>query len=110
MEFIDRHAVTVKHKQPYAEWANSIDQDGLPYQLDNLENLPVTYLVDAGDDAMTQDDILRCCWKEIFQHELASWCIDKAEWPQRRTLAMFHKWFETTASGVVFDASPNQPL
>lgn len=39
----------------------------------------------------------------LFEYVLISWIEDESVWPQKRTLKMFHEWFDIEYKSVVWD-------
>ncbi len=100
---VNRCALVVTPQQPYADWANSFDDDGPSYHLDYHQKSPTTYLIDEPREPGNLDVILKRRWKRIFEEELSAWMIDRATWPIPRTYKMFKRWFDVTMSDLVLD-------
>jgi len=99
---INRSLLMVRVKAPFIEWANSLD-DGPKANLETYETY--LYLVDDAEDPRDLSRIERQVWKLIFEHQLANWHRDPGDWPRKRTLKIFHKWFETELHLSLFDVS-----
>lgn len=98
---VNRIAVIVRPKQPYADWANSFDDDGVPYELG--EQRPNCYLIDEIDDLADQTRVLRKYWKQIFEEELEGWMRFPEDWPEKRTYREFKQWFQVEIIEMVWD-------
>jgi len=110
MEILNRAAMTITRRQPYADWANALGQDqpdAVPY----TDELPRTvYLVPAAASAADVPELLTELWRDIFQEELAGWNEDEASWPAPLTRELFDAWFSVELSDTVVDLGPDEPL
>jgi len=61
------------------------------------------YLIPEFEDDHERDRILKRLYPDIFVGQLNEWCTDEDMWPQKRTLALFKKWFELEFHSVVED-------
>jgi hypothetical protein len=105
VKLVNRTAVTVIPRQPYADWANSIDDDGPKYDRTDPINEYTVYLIDdTGSTPAAQRLVQRHC-RYIFEHELAAWCGDEDRWPPRRDWRTFKKWFDIQINSLVVDLS-----
>lgn len=100
---VNRCALVVIPQQPYADWANSFDDDGPTYSLDYHQKSPTIYLIDVPAEPDSLDVILKRRWKRIIEEELSAWMTDRAVWPQPRTYKMFRRWFDITLSDLLLD-------
>jgi hypothetical protein len=103
MKWVNRMAVVVRPKEPYYAWARSLEADAT---IDGMRSrdLAEVYLVDQRDGE-NPEKVLQRCWQEIFEQQLYGWRRVDTCWPQRRTLAMFHAWFEAEVIELVNDLS-----
>jgi hypothetical protein len=101
MKWVNRMAVVVRRKEPYFAWARSLEADP---PIDYLKGRANVYLVDQEEGA-DRDRVLGRCWQEIFVEQLNGWWRAEKDWPKRRTLAMFHEWFEAQVMESVIDLS-----
>ena len=97
---LNRSALIVRPLQPYIDWATSLDDSGLVPPRDGEKTV---YLLPEWDDDAEAEKLLRRVHREIFERELFGWHTDEAAWPQRRTFAMFKKWFSVEMHSVVED-------
>jgi len=104
MRLVKRAAITVTPKQPYIDWANSLDEDGVKIGEDFFPERRV-YLI--GDVSLVipfdRDVIVRPYFKAIFDEELNSWHRREGDWPAPRTYEPFLTWFEVEVHSMVFD-------
>ena len=102
MNMLNRAALVVMPKQPYVDWANSID-GGPKLDLNDAHYEYTVYLVDNIGYDSDIPKVLKRYHTYIFEHELAAWYLDIAAWPPQRDLRTFKKWFEVKACSVVLD-------
>jgi hypothetical protein len=107
---LHRSALTITRKQPYADWANDLDQDE-PDAVAYTDELPRTvYLVPAIGLLNEIGVVLDEFWQDIFEEELAAWDEDEASWPAPRTRELFDRWFDVELTDTVVDLIPDEPL
>jgi hypothetical protein len=100
---LNRSAILVIPKQPYADWANSLDDDGPRFQLSEASDELTVFL---GPDLDTIEEIeafVITNFDFFFEYWLFSWSTDPAQWPKRRTPRMFRDWFEIRVHTMVED-------
>lgn len=109
MSLLNRVALTITRKQPYADWANGTDGPVpiVPYP----EDIPRTiYLVLSGALEPVLAELLDDFWEDVFEAELSAWMEAETTWPQPRTREMFDEWFDTELVDAVVDLVPDEPL
>ncbi len=104
---INRSALIVRVKQPFIEWANSID-DGPKAELNTYD--PTLLLVDELAMSAEWHELEKDVWGRVFSYQLAGWHRNPKDWPQNRTLAMFREWFDVELHLGVCDASEDPLL
>jgi hypothetical protein len=77
MSFLYRSALTISRKQPYVEWATSID-DGPAVRDQLARDHRTIYLVPEFDREPQLSSVIDECWEQIFEEELAMWIIDES--------------------------------
>ena len=97
---LNRGALIVRPKQPYLDWAASLDDSGV---VPDPEDEQTVYLIPEFDDDDEASEILEDIYAEVFERELHGWHTDEAAWPQNRTFAMFKEWFDVELHSVVED-------
>lgn len=101
-KMINRGVLVVKAKEPYREWVNSLEaHSDISIKEINVDS--TAYLIPEFEDDRQRDRILKKIYPDIFVEQLFDWCIDEDMWPQKRTLALFKKWFELEFHSVVED-------
>jgi hypothetical protein len=97
---LNRAAVIVRPKQPYLDWAKSLDDSGL---VPDPRGEQTVYLVPDYWDDDEAWAMLERIYPIIFEDELHGWCTDEASWPTPRDFGMFKEWFEVELHSVVED-------
>ena len=100
---LNRSAIIVIPKQPYADWANSLDDDGPRFAISEASDELTVFL---GPDLDTVEEIEGFVTKHFayfVDHWLFGWSTDEAQWPQRRTRRMFREWFDVRVHTMVED-------
>jgi hypothetical protein len=112
MSFLYRHALFVSRKQPYIDWANSLERvEGEPLLDERLARQQrQAYLAMESNGEPQLDDLLPDYWEDIFEAELSAWDDDGAHWPVSRTREMFEAWFEVELCLAVYDLDDGEPL
>ena len=97
---LNRSVVIVRPKQPYLDWANSVNDGGLPPQVDGEQT---SYLLPSNEDDHDGSLTIEQCFEGLFESELANWHQLEEDWPGDRTYAMFQQWFTVEWHSVVID-------
>ncbi len=108
---INRHLVILMPKQPALDWINSVDPAPPGFTLERLRQDQNAFLVPEDMDG--QEDAERWVqrrWAMFFEHFLVEWYTDPALWPQKRSAAMFKKWFDVQYHSMVWDLAAGEPL
>ena len=103
MRRIKRAAVSVKPKQPYLEWANGLDEDGVKLGIEFTPEETI-YLVDElAEGELDLETLLEPYFEIIFEEELNAWHRREADWPQERDFRLFQAWFDIELHSLVLD-------
>jgi hypothetical protein len=109
MPFLFRTAALISRKQPYVDWANSLDPDGPPLT-EALVRKRDVYLGPYSAVEQTLEKALDAIWEYVFEEELFGWSTDESQWPPQRTREMFHAWFDVELADAIIDLVPDEPL
>ena len=105
LPMVNRCAILLTPKQPYRDWANSIDTDGPRFEdTEDYEN--DTRPLFLGPDVEDPGDAARFVDKNFslfFEAWLEDWCTDESLWLRRRTRKMFREWFDVSMFEIVYD-------
>jgi hypothetical protein len=110
MSFLYRHGLLISRKQPYIDWANSLEEGGAVLSYDVSRAHRSLYLVPEADGEPDLNSFIGEFWEDIFENELGAWMIAAETWPQPRTREMFDAWFDVELNDSVFDLTPEEPL
>ena len=100
---LNRSAILLIPKQPYVEWANSLDDDGPRFEISEANDELTVFL---GPELDTVEEIEAFVTKHFdyfFDYWLEGWCTEPSLWPRRRTRRMFHEWFEIRIHTMIED-------
>jgi hypothetical protein len=104
MRSVNRTLVFIRPRNPYADWANSVDDAGPRYILD--EHPGTAYLLPDNLDMEELNQFVRDNYRALFEDELDSWCSDPSRWPEDRSQKRFQEWFEVGVADLVYDLDP----
>jgi hypothetical protein len=106
MRAVNRATIVVRPRQPYVDWANSIDEDEETHlSLEEHREDPTAYLIPLVEDEEQAEEILVEGWPLLFENELESWCAEEEAWPADRSLEMFLEWFDVELHSTVVDVA-----
>lgn len=103
VKLLNRTAVTVIPRQPYADWANSVDDDWPKYDLAAPDNEYTVYLINETSSNLAARRIVQRHCQYIFEHELAAWYSDEDQWPPQRDWRTFKQWFDVQINSMIVD-------
>jgi hypothetical protein len=96
---INRAALIVRPKQPFIEWARSIEDEIVP----QAEGEQTVYLIPEHDTPKEFEKILKEIWSYVFESQLCGWHVEEDAWPKNRTYSMFKLWFQIECHTVIED-------
>ena len=100
MYVINRSAAIIIPKQPFVDWANSLEEKENKYSIKDFNSdCTVILLPEIDSDEHAVKDL----YKNIFEAELSSWTTDENEWPRNRKYEMFLEWFEFEYHSIALD-------
>jgi hypothetical protein len=103
MNVINRSAAILIPKQPFVDWANSLEEEEDKYSIEDFSSDCTVILLPVIDSDEHADAIVKDLYKNIFEAELSSWTTDENEWPRNRKYEMFLEWFEIEYHSIVID-------
>jgi hypothetical protein len=109
MSLLYRTPILISRKEPFIDWANSIDH-GAPVLTADLARVRTVYLVTVFEQDTDLAALLDEWWPDIFEEELSAWMEDESCWPAERTRQTFEEWFDSECGDVVIDLNPDEPL
>jgi hypothetical protein len=99
---VNRGLVIATAKEPFREWLRSLP-DPSDVSLEEINEDRTAYLIPEFEDDDQRDRILRKFFISIFEDQLADWWTKEEDWPQKRDLRTFRKWFDIQFHAVVED-------
>ena len=103
MRRVKRTAISLKPKQPYIDWANSLDGDGVKIGAEFSPEENIYLIADSVDQPDDLEMFLEPYYQTIFEEELEAWHRLEADWARRRDLTRFLAWFEVEVHSLVLD-------
>lgn len=103
MRRVKRMAIRLRPKQPYIQWANALDEDGVKIGIDFTPEENIYLLPESDEPLHNLARLLEPYYQDIFEEELGSWHRVEADWPARRDLTTFLAWFEVEVHSMVLD-------
>lgn len=97
---INRNAFVVRVKQPYIDWAASLDDSGVR---PDSSSEPSMYLLPESHNEEHALELLADGYDSIFEAELFAWHTEPSGWPNARSFSMFREWFELTFVSLIVD-------
>lgn len=97
---INRCVVILRPKQPYLDWAASLDDGSV---LPEAQGEQTVYLLPANERDFDGSVTIEQCFEGLFEEALSGWHQDEDDWPSNRTFAMFNDWFSIEWHSMVID-------
>jgi hypothetical protein len=107
---LDRAVMLVRPKQPYLDWACSIDDHPVSITLQELRSECTAYLTPVVEFRGDRKAILERYYTEVFENELLAWHQDPDAWPPIRTLEVFREWFDVKFHEMVCDLVEDESI
>ena len=104
---VNRSSIVVKAKEPFRKWVYDL-QAPQDISLEYINEDSTIYLIQVFDDDRQRDRILKKIYTSVFEGQLNEWCTDRNLWPEKRTFAMFKKWFDVEFHAIVEDLGKNE--
>jgi hypothetical protein len=100
---VKRTALVIKPQQPYIQWANSLDDEGVKRGEDVEPEHRVYLVYDISSFEIDVEATVAPYFEFIFEEELNAWHRLESDWPARRDFATFLAWFEVEYHSMVID-------
>ncbi len=97
---LNRCVVIVRPKQPYLDWAESLNDGGVT---PTVEGEKTGYLLPSNEMDHDGSQTIEQCYEGLFEMELAGWHQLEEDWPANRTYTMFREWFTVEWHSLVID-------
>ena len=99
---LNRGLVVVSPKEPFRLWLMSLPEP-VEVSLEEINEDRSAYLVTEFEDDKQRDRVLRKSFKMIFEDQLVNWWTSEDDWPKKRDLLTFRKWFDLQFHSAVED-------
>lgn len=99
---VNRGLVIALAKEPFREWLQSLP-DPCEVTLEEINEDRTAYLIPEFEDDTQRDKVLKKFYDMIFEDQLSGWWTREDDWPQKRDLRTFKKWFALQFHSVVED-------
>jgi len=103
MSEINRSLIILRPRQPFLDWARSLDDESKDLTLESLDDDSTAYLIPEIWQDSDHQETLKTSYDILFDEQLEGWSTDETAWPQQRNLKMFLDWFEVEFHSLVFD-------
>lgn len=115
MKLLNRAALALLPRQPFAEWVNGLPADSEHDQdqdqsLEALRAEGTLYLI---DEVFSEADFAAATqrhWRQMFENELSAWDEFADHWPADLSIELFNAWFELQPQLMAIDLSSNPLL
>lgn len=99
---IDRMALIIRAKEPFADWLKTITDDD-SFSQESFDSDPTIVLIPViEDDEELGQYITEHCVKWL-EYEFASWCLDEDKWPKDLSIEKFEIYFSLHIHSLVID-------
>ena len=102
MKEINRSILTVRAKEPFLHWLNSLP-DPVKYTMNEVNADQSAFLLPEYEADDKKENLLKKYFKQIFEEKLNGWWQNPDTWPSKRDLKTFKEWFDVEFHSVVFD-------
>lgn len=106
---LNRSAILLTPRQPYADWANAVDDEGPRYELLEGHDASTVFLGPAFGTTEEVEAWVQENADQFFAYMLDEWCTEEELWPGRRTAELFAAWFDVKIHSIVVDTL-DEPL
>jgi len=111
MKMLNRSAISVKLRQPFVDWINSVSDSGEEeVTLDEVNQESTSYLVPELEEEEDLENLIEDRYLDILENELFSWEEDDSLWPEDMDRALFDEFIRIEPAFMVFDLDDHDPL
>ena len=100
MTEINRSLIILKPKQPFLDWARTLDDKDKNFTLEELREDSRAFLLPEVWDYDEHQKLLKSCYDILFEEELEGWWTDETAWPKERDLK--RSWTGSRLSFIVW--------
>lgn len=112
MKMLNRSAISVKLRQPFVDWINSLNDSGDEEEvlLDEVNQESTSYLIPELEEEEDLEKLIDERYLAILENELYSWEEDESLWPEDMDRALFDTFIRIEPAFMVFDLDDQAPL
>ncbi len=99
---IDRLALLIKPRQAFRDWLNQNSEEK-DIDLSQLTANCTVLLIPMLEEDWAIEQYVQTIAKDLFETELAAWCMDETAWPKARDYNAFMHYFEIEVHDLVLD-------
>ncbi|SFC38008.1 hypothetical protein SAMN05660443_2430 [Marinospirillum celere] len=111
MKMLNRSAISVKLRQPFVDWINSISDAGEDeVTLEEVNQESTSYLIPELEEEEDLEKLIAERYLDILENELFSWEEDDSLWPEDIDRALFDDFIRIEPAFMVFDLDDQAPL
>ncbi len=99
-EIINRAAITIKPRQPFIDWINSVGNEA-EVTFDDVD--AEIYLVPEFENEEEMNQWFVENFDTLFCNQMNGWYMDTDVWIKERTLEMFYIMFDVSYSSMIWD-------
>ena len=103
MKLVNRSVLVLKPTSKMLAWINNVGEKGDAVTMEEARGMNNAYLLPDFEDDQEQARYIRFRMRNLFEHELGSWCTDPRKWPSPRNHEAFRDWFQMEISHMVID-------
>lgn len=98
---VNRFAVVLEPTEAFLAWARECPERDLELTLEELREGCTVYLIPETDNEL--EVYIERNYATMFEHELDSWCMEDALWPEDRSFKEFKRFFKVCMHSIVID-------
>lgn len=111
MKMLNRSAISVKLRQPFVDWINSLSDSGEEdVTLDDVNQESTSYLIPELEEDDDLENLIAERYLDILENELYSWEEDASLWPEEIDRDLFDDFIRIEPAFMVFDLDEQAPL
>jgi hypothetical protein len=106
----NRAAIFVMPKAPFVSWVQGLDAEAVKVSAEIIMTSHAAYLALDHEDGEDEEKLLKKNFQAVFEEQLRGWTLDETQWPLKRDLQTFQKWFHIAICTMVIDLADKVPI
>jgi hypothetical protein len=99
---LNRSVAIIRLKEPFFKWVKTLP-DPADVSKDIINHDTTAYLLPAIIYDSEEAELLQQFYDLIFEEQLNGWWKEKSDWPKKRDMTTFKKWFDVEFHSLVLD-------